>query len=46
MENLVVDEYEGWYVAIFDFPGEYLNSHIPDEKDAILKSEGELVNIM
>ena len=31
IETLVMDAYEGWYVAIFDAPGAYLNSDIYDE---------------
>ena len=46
MATLVVDAYEVWYVAIFDAPGAYLNTYMPDEKDVRLKLEGKFMDIM
>ena len=44
--TLVVDAYEVRDVAIFDFPGEYLNADMPEEKDVRIKLEGKLMDIM
>ena len=38
--------YESRDVAIFDVPGAYLNTDIPDEKDVRLKLEVEIIDIM
>ena len=46
MVILVVNAYEGQYVAIYDVPGEYLNADIPDDKYVRLKLEGRFMDIM
>ena len=46
METLVVDVYEVRDVAIFDVPGAYLNTYMPNEKYVRLNLEGEFVDIM
>ena len=46
METLVIDAYEGQYVAIFDVPGAHLNVDMTDMKYDRLKLEGKLVDIM
>ena len=46
MGLLLINAYEGRDVAIFDVPGAYLHAKIPDSKFAILKIEGEFVDIM
>ena len=46
MATLVVDAYEGQDVAIFYAPGDYLNSDMPEEKDARLKLQIEFMDIM
>ena len=46
MATLVVDAYEGRYVAIFDVPGAYFNADIPHEKYIRIKLEGEFVDII
>ena len=46
MATLVVDEYEGRDVTIFDVLGAYLNADMPDDKYFRLKLEGEFVYIM
>jgi hypothetical protein len=46
MGLLLNNAYEGRDVAIFDVPGAYLHAKIPDSKFAILKIEGEFVDIM
>jgi len=44
--SLVIDALEGRDVAIFDVPGAYLWADMPEEKEAILKLEGDFVDIM
>jgi len=44
--SLVIDAMEGRDVAIFDVPGAYLWVDMPEEKEAILKSEGDFIDIM
>ena len=43
---LLINAYEERDTAIFDVPGAYLHAKIPDDKFAILKIEGEFVDIM
>ena len=33
-------------MAVFDFPGAYLNTDIPEEKFIIFRIEGEFIDIM
>ena len=46
MENLVMDSYKCQDAVIFDVPGVYLNTDIPNEKNSRLKLVGKFVNIM
>ena len=46
MAILLINAYEERDTAIFDVPGAYLHAKIPDDKFAILKIEGEFVDIM
>ena len=46
MGLLLINAFEGRDVVIFDVPGAYLHAKIPDSKFAILKIEGEFVDIM
>jgi len=46
MGILLVNAYEERDTAIFDVPGAYLHAEMPDDKFAILKTEGEFVDIM
>jgi hypothetical protein len=46
MAILLINAYEQRDTAIFDVPGAYLHAKIPDDKFAILKIEGEFVDIM
>ena len=46
MENLVVDVYEAWDIAIFDVPGAYFNTDMYDEKYVMLKLECEFLDMM
>jgi hypothetical protein len=46
MALLLINAYEERDTAIFDVPGAYLHAKIPDDKFAILKIEGEFVDIM
>ena len=45
METLVIDAYEGQYVAIFNVPGTYWNRDIPDKKYVGIKLQGKYENI-
>ena len=46
MCSLLVNSFENRDVAVFDVTGAYLNADIPENKFAILKIEGEFVDIM
>ena len=46
MGILLVNAYEERDTAIFYVPGAYLQAKMPDDKFAILKIEGEFVDIM
>jgi len=46
MGILLINAFEERDTAIFDVPGAYLHAKIPDDKFAILKIEGEFVDIM
>ena len=46
MDTLVVNTYEGWDIAAFSVPGDYLDSYMPDNKDTRLKLEGGFADIM
>jgi len=46
MGILLINAFEERDPAIFDVPGAYLHAEIPDDKFAILKIEGEFVDIM
>ena len=46
MGILLLNAYEQCDTVIFDVPGAYLHAEMPDNKFAILKIEGEFVNIM
>jgi len=46
MGILLINAFEECDTAIFDVPGAYLHARIPDDKFAILKIEGEFVDIM
>ena len=46
MENLVMDSYKCQDAVIFDVPGVYLNTDIPNKKYSRLKLVGKFVNIM
>ena len=43
---LIIDAQEGRDVEIFDVPGSYLNSDMPEDKFVLLKIEGNFVDIM
>ena len=46
MAILLINAYEGRDTAVFDVPGAYLHAKMPGDKFAILKIEGEFVDIM
>ena len=46
MAQLMIDAFEECAMAIFDVPGAYLNSDIPEDKFLFLKLEDEFVGIM
>ena len=46
MALLLINAYEERDVAIFDVPGAYLHADVPEEKIAILKIEGDFVDII
>ena len=45
MALLLINAYKERDTAIFDVPGAYLHAKIPDDKFAILKIDGELVQV-
>ena len=44
--SLMIDAYEDRKVAVFDVPGAYLQTSLPDDKFALLVLEGQFVDIM
>ena len=44
--SMMIDSYERRKVAVFDIPGAYLQTDLPDDKFALLKLEGQFVDIM
>ena len=46
LAQLTINTFEERAMAIFDVPGAYLNSSIPEDKFLLLKLEDKFVNIM
>ena len=46
ISTLLIDVYESCDVAIFNIPGAYLHTEMPDEHQVILKVKGKFVDIM
>ena len=46
LSTLIVDAHEGRDVAIFDVPGAYLMTDMPEDKCILLKIKGEFVDII
>ena len=46
LEKLMVDALEERAMVIFDVPGAYLNSNMPEDKFVLLKLEDDFVDIM
>ena len=44
--TLLIDFFEGRYVATFDIPGAYLHAEMPEDKNVVLKLRGKFVSIM
>jgi len=44
--TLVVDAYKKCHVAVFDIPGAYLNSYLPEERYKVTKFKGDFAHIM
>ena len=44
--TMMIDAFKGQRVATFDVPGAYLQTNLPEEKFALLKLEGQFVDIM
>ena len=46
ISTMMIDAFEGQRVATFDVPGAYLQTDLPEKKFALLKLEGQFVDIM
>ena len=44
--SIIIDAHEGRDVVIFDFPGTYLNTDMPEDKFILLNIEGGFVDII